>query len=70
MPFFRVLPDNPEYPYGNRLGIRYGTRRPRVPCMPLERLEKKMLTTVEGARADLLRRDPRIHTAPQGADAP
>lgn len=56
VPFFRVLPDNPEYPYGDRLAIEYSARRPRVPCMRPERLERKIPTIVDGARL-LLDRD-------------
>ncbi len=48
VPFFRVLPDNPQYPYGSRLGIRYGASRPRVPCMRPERLEQKIGQVVQG----------------------
>lgn len=49
-PFFRVLPHNPHFPYGHRLGIGHSARRPRVPCMRPERLEKRIGDVVEGAR--------------------
>jgi hypothetical protein len=50
VPFFRVLPGNRQYPYGQRLGLRYSARRPRVPCMRPERLEKRIPAVIEGAR--------------------
>jgi hypothetical protein len=50
VPFFRVLPHNREWPHGGRLGIGYGARRPRVPCMRPERLERRIPDVVEGAR--------------------
>jgi hypothetical protein len=50
VPFFRVLPDNPDYPYLGRLGVRYGARRPRIPCMRPDRIEQTIPRIVEGAR--------------------
>jgi hypothetical protein len=50
VPFFRVLPENPDYPYLGRLGVPYAARRPRIRCMRPDRLEPAIPRIIEGAR--------------------
>ena len=50
VPCYSVLPDNPAYPYLGKSGFDMFARRPKIPCMRPEGLERKIPEIVAGAR--------------------
>jgi hypothetical protein len=48
VPFYSLLPDNPDYPYAGKLQSDYSTSR--IPCMRPQNLDRKIPEIVEATR--------------------